>query len=464
MPLRRFVRTAAAATALLGVSMITPGVGFADPLCRDAGSTSRHVVLFDPANGRDTAEREIDQNCGTLVAYYGTIGVGVVESADPGFVGRIGPHRAYSAQAEHESRTATGRQSSAVKPVDEVPDQQWNMAAIQAERARKAGSGGRDTIVGVLDSGIDSAHPDLAEAFAPARSTDCVTGTPREPRRPGSPGEDNHGTHIAGIIAAADDGRGVTGVAPRARIASVRVVDDAGYVHPENAVCGFVWAAENGIRVVNASFLVEAAQQGCGNGRGSSVPREALRRAVEYATSRGVLTVAALGNQRMDVTSVYRQAEANCDAMPVNLDGVVAVSAVNSQRVKAGYSSYGLGAVDIAAPGGQRRQGLAGITRDPAESNDCVISTASGGYGASCGTSMAAPHVSGVAALIAAQHPAATPHELAGRLTATATPLRCPSDYDLNQDSVQDALCLGHSTYNGFHGHGLVNAFNAVTR
>jgi subtilisin family serine protease len=119
--------------------------------------------------------------------------------------------------------------------------------------------------------------------------------------------------------------------------------------------------------------------------------------------------------------------------------------------VKAGYSSYGLGAVDVTAPGG-----------DPLQRGRCVLSTVPGGYASSCGTSMAAPHAAGVAALLASTHPGSTPAELTRLLNAEADPIACPADYDLNGTGAQDAYCTGDSTYNSFYGHGLVDALAAV--
>jgi subtilisin family serine protease len=86
-----------------------------------------------------------------------------------------------------------------------------------------------------------------------------------------------------------------------------------------------------------------------------------------------------------------------------------------------------------------------------------------GGYAGSCGTSMAAPHVSGVAALLASTHPDATPKQLAKLLADEADPVACPADYDLNDTGTQDAYCTGDTTYNSFYGHGMVNALAAVS-
>jgi subtilisin family serine protease len=135
---------------------------------------------------------------------------------------------------------------------------------------------------------------------------------------------------------------------------------------------------------------------------------------------------------------------------------VVTVSSVGADELKAGYSSYGLGAIDLTAPGGDNHQRAQG-------GSTCVLSTVPDGYATACGTSMATPHVAGVAALLASVHPHASPRQLTQLLNDQATPVPCPSNYDLNGTGAQDAYCTGDSSYNSFYGHGLVNALAAVT-
>jgi subtilisin family serine protease len=143
--------------------------------------------------------------------------------------------------------------------------------------------------------------------------------------------------------------------------------------------------------------------------------------------------------------------------LPAGLRGVVAVSAVGPTSLKASYSAYGLGLVDVTAPGGE-------VATGRQRGDACVLSTVPGGYAKYCGTSMAAPHASGVAALLASEHPKASPQELARLLNAQAEPVPCPADYDLHDTGAQDAYCSGYAPYNSFHGHGLVDALAAVTQ
>jgi subtilisin family serine protease len=179
-----------------------------------------------------------------------------------------------------------------------------------------------------------------------------------------------------------------------------------------------------------------------------------LTRAVAYATSEGVLNVAAATNENVDMAN---PPDPSCRVLPAGLRGVLAVSSVGQDKLKAGYSAYGLGVIDVTAPGGEPVHGRS----DP--DGGCVLSTVPGGYARYCGTSMAAPHVSGVLALLASTHPKASPSTLTRLLNNQAQNVPCPADYDLSGTGAQDAYCSGYAPYNGFYGHGLVDAMAAVT-
>ncbi|WP_158840862.1 S8 family peptidase [Saccharothrix deserti] len=496
MPLHRRVRAVAVSATLLATGCLavsTPAA--AHPVeepatavgCVQPGPTLRYLVVFRHGTSAPLAEAQVSAACGTTTRYYPQIAVAVAVSADPRFGQRIGVDRAYSAQLDGLSKRTgapaqpkEGRRKKDDEPafapastgaVDRTAEQ-WDMDLIRAAEAHAVSTGSRDVVVGVLDSGIDPAHPDLVGALDPALSAGCTTGVADPSPAAWSPTTSGHGTHVAGTIAAADDGLGTTGVAPGVRIASVKVVDDAGFIYPEYAVCGFMWAAERGMTITNNSYFIDPWVFTCQNKQGQSVVYEAVRRAVEYATGQGVLTVAATGNAAADLTKPGRDAlsptnaaaedvkprpvDSTCLVLPAQLRNVVAVSSVGADKVKAGYSSYGLGAVDLTAPGGDRRQA-------PDDKSGCVLSTVpAAGYDYSCGTSMAAPHVSGVAALLASTHPEASAGELSRMLNARAETLPCPADYDLNGTGVQDAYCTGYSEYNGFYGHGMVDALAAV--
>jgi subtilisin family serine protease len=462
-------------------SPVVARVAPALPDCSWTGRLLRYVVLFDAETPEQQAARAVRAACGTSTAYYPQIGVGVATSAEPRFAARFGPARAYSAQAEAVAVPQRAELASPIVPptAARLPEaeqaldvdrsaEQWDMKLIHAPQARSINRGRPEVLVGVLDSGVDATHPDLTAAVDPTRSAGCLSGKPDQAPGAWSPTTSTHGTHVAGIIAAADDGRGITGVAPGVRLASVKVVDDDGFIYPEYAVCGFMWAARQQMRIANSSYSLDPWRLTCSDVPGQAVAYETVRRAVQYATAHGVLSIAAAGNERMDLANPRqdlrspdnapnpqpRPVDKHCDVLPAELPGVVAVSAVGAQRVKSGYSSYGLDVVAVTAPGGDWAQPPGGSP------SGCVLSTVPGGYGYACGTSMAAPHVSGVAALLASVRPEAGPQELATLLRQQADPLPCPVRSNDTNDS--DATCAGERD-NGFYGHGLVDALTAVT-
>ncbi|MCR6483344.1 S8 family serine peptidase [Amycolatopsis sp. OK19-0408] len=455
---------AAVCTVLVLSGCVTAGPAAADePACAH-GRNLRYVVTFDRGTSESSARAQVTGACGATTVYYPQIAVAVATSGDSGFGGRLGLDRAFSAQAERlaaqratdvkpqPARATLPATDPARVPAADLSGRQWDMRMINAGRVPGRSDGSRDVVVGVLDSGIDPDHPDLTGALDREDSAGCLTGAPDRSPASWAPTTSVHGTHVAGIIAAADDGRGVTGVAPGVRVASVKVIDDRGYADPEAAVCGLMWAASRHMRLTNSSFFVNPWTLSCIRGNDRGVVHEALARAVEYSTSAGTLNVAAATNEAVDLTPSARSgspgAGSGCEALPAGLRDVVAVSAVGSDRVKAGYSSYGLGVIDVTAPGG--------------ETGECVLSTVPGGYAPLCGTSMAAPHVTGVLALLASTHEEAGPRQLRRTLDNQAMPMACPADYDLTGDGTQDAYCAGYEGFNGFYGHGMVDALAAV--
>jgi subtilisin family serine protease len=483
----RRLPAAAVSAVVLATSLVTTGANASamvvDPprdTCSPSTTLLRYLVLFTPGTAQADATSETTADCGELTVYYPEIAVGVATSADPAFATRMGADRAFSAQRVLKDSGKTGEAGADVTtdPADvdsaDLTAEQWDMTMIGADRARRTTPGSRDVLVGVLDSGVDPNHPDLTGALDRAASAGCLTGRADQAPSAWEPSVSPHGTHVAGTIAAADDGHGTAGVAPGVRIASVKVVDDSGYILPEYAVCGLMWASANRMRVTNNSYFVDPWLMTCDRDS-EHVVYESVRRAVEYATSQGVLTVAAATNEGADLADPSgrtaedpasegrRTLDASCKVLPAGLRGVVAVSAVGRDELKASYSSYGLGVVDVAAPGGETKPKAYDPSGEKQEDESCVLSTVPGGYESMCGTSMAAPHVTGVAALLASQHPSASSQTITKMLTEQADPLPCPADYDLDGTGAQDAYCTGYQPYNGFYGHGLVDALKAVT-
>lgn len=461
----RFAGVAVACVLLLGTypptAAATPVPAGRDAQCTHGEARLAHVVLFERGTSGRAAGTAISSACGSMLSYYPEIAVAIAAGAADGFAERIGSARAYSAGSATRSPAAAGGGRAALPVAGDSPGADaaaesrrgsWNMRAIGAAATRESATpGSAEVVVAVLDSTIDEQHPALRGSVATELSAGCLSGVPAGRSRPLAADSAAHGTHVAGIITSAQDGPGRSGVAPGTRIAPVRVIDDEGATTPRAVVCGLMWAAQHDMAVANASFMLTTGDD-CVAGRGHPVVREAIARAVEYATSQGTVVVAAATNQARRLTRAPASDVGNsptpglgvCQALPASTPGVVTVSALTADGVKAAYSSYGLGMIDVTAPGGAPGQ--------------CVRSTVPDGYAHMCGTSMAAAHVSGVLALLAAEHPAYSAAQLVDLLRRQADPMPCPADYDLDGNGRQDAYCTGYAGYNGFYGHGLVDA------
>ena len=260
------------------------------------------------------------------------------------------------------------------------------MAQIDVAQAHAITTGDPSVLVGVLDSGIDANHPDLATQVAKDQSASCLGGVVDTSQAAWSPTNSSHGTHVAGTIAAAINGVGISGVAPGVKVASVKVVNDDGFIYPEAAVCGFMWAAEHGMDVTNNSYFIDPWEFNCRNDVRQRPVWQAVQRAIRYSNSQGVLNIASAGNSNVDLQHKFtdssspndgsypieeRTITGACVDLPAEAPGVVTVSAVGPGELKSYYSSYGQGVVDVAAPGGDTRW------RNPAVSTitDAVLST-----------------------------------------------------------------------------------------
>ena len=207
-------------------------------------------------------------------------------------------------------------------------------------------------------------HPDLAPNYSAAHSTDCSSGVP-QPLLPGND-VDGHGTHTAGTIAAASNGTGIVGVAPRVKIAGIKSSNNDGFFFPEMVICSFMWAATHGIHVTNNSYFADPWLFNCANDPEQRVIWEAERRAIRFAQSNGTVVVASEGNESTDLAPARRPDQPGLPAwqrpvprdhervqvVPVEVPGVVGVTATGNRELKSFYSSYGVSTADVAAPGG----------------------------------------------------------------------------------------------------------------
>ena len=350
---------------------------------------------------------------------------------------------------------------------DTFETEQWSMINIRAPQAHNIQAGSRLVEVGILDTGIESTHPDFQDP-SPGGPTNvnCAKGRDFIPAGPGvglppSCLDNNfHGTHVAGIVAAQANGVGVVGVAPNVELIPVKVCDAAGFCYSASSAAAITYAGDMKFEVINMSYFVdddvflESTQFKCMSDPVQRAFRQANERAMRYARNQGVVPVAALGNSDADLAHPPEPFENECEVVPAETDGVIGTMALGRFNEKATYSSYGVGATDVAAPGGN----FGVFSDEPNEfCEEQVLSTvpaAFGTYGCFQGTSMASPHTAGVAALIVSQF---------GRVGTDAgetdVVLRPQQVENYLQSTVVDQ---GEPGYDECFGNGRIDALRAV--
>ncbi|MFJ3215884.1 S8 family peptidase [Kitasatospora sp. NPDC086801] len=491
MRVPRISRTRFAAVGLVlataGALALPAGTAVAAP---SEGSTTgpllSYVVNTKANHGQvQKVEKAVTALGGSVVYSYEQIGVVIARSNDTAFaqklrqakgVDSVGASRTKGITAADQAKADVAAEPSAAPAAGQEPYEanQWDMRQIGVDKAHKLSLGSRNVTVGVLDSGIDATHEDLAANVDAAQSVSCIDGgKPNTDWKSWQPTTSDHGTHVAGTIGAAKNGKGVVGIAPNVKLAAVKVVDDGGFIYPEYAICGFVWAGEHQFKVTNNSYYVDPWMFNCPNDKDQAAISAAVRKAVSFSQRKGVLNVAAAGNENIDLahktvdvaspddtTKVTRPVTNDCLSLPTELPGVIAVSSVGVKGDKAYYSSYGKGVVTVAAPGGDRRYQLP----DTPDKDGRILSTIPGNkYGYMQGTSMATPHVVGVVALLASTFPWANPDELTELLTNQAESHPCPTGaYNPGGTGDYKATCEGGADDNGFYGAGIINAEKAV--
>ncbi|MFW6599357.1 S8 family peptidase [Propionibacteriaceae bacterium Y2011] len=481
-------RTTRLACVLVLAVLVVAGVV---PTARAATTVLTNYLVVSPAPGPLAATvTSIRAQGGTVLQQWPEIGVVVVESqradfahdlrGDPGVLA-VGATRAMAAKQPYrlvtDAAPAGPLGPGTTGGRDETEPEfakQWDMRQIGAEKAHLTTDGSRSVTVGVLDSGVDPTHPDL-QANVDARLSVGCTNDGRPDTRPAAwqPTGSGHGTHVAGTIAAARNGVGIIGVAPNVRLASVKVVDEQGYIYPEYAICGFMWAGQQRLSVTNNSYFIDPWGLWCASSPDQQAVIWAVNRALAWSGSRDVVNVAAAGNARWDLagsitdkgspnngTPTERVTDQRCVDIPAEGRDAITVSAVGPTGRKAYYSNFGHGVIDITAPGGDA---WLNWRDERAAETDAIYSTLPGGtYGWQQGTSMAAPHVTGVVALLRSTRPELNAGQVREVLLAQATPKACPVKYDYTGDGRPDAICTGGAG-EGFYGAGLVNAAAAVT-
>jgi len=385
-----------ATSIIIAVSLLISLAGFASPLFADDSqeesfASDRLIVQFELGmSGSDMAQVH-QQLGGELEASIPELGVQVVS---------VPHHERFSKSQAYRSHSKVRCvEPDYVAGVVDVPndpyfdnDHQWGMFKVKAAEAWDITHGSSNICVAILDTGIDSSHPDLgAKVLAKKNFSSSSTAEP----------VNDHGTHVAGIAAAiTDNGVGVAGLGYNSSLMNVKVLDDDGTGYYSWIAQGIVWATDNGADVINLSL-------------GGSSFSSTLEQAVDYAWNHGVVVVAAAGN---DGSSGH--------IYPAYYDNCIAVAATDASDNLASWSNYGSW-VDVAAPG------------------SAYSTKTDGQYGYMAGTSMASPHVAGLAGLV---FPVASDSNGNGRLN----------------DEVRSRIEDGSDDVGINVAHGRINAYGAV--
>jgi lantibiotic leader peptide-processing serine protease len=561
-----------AAVALATAAMIgSMAVGI------EAGSDSRptkYVILYSP-NGTTAMKAAVVKAGGRVLKANNRVGVATAISSDARFSARAGASKAIQGVARnHAIGRATPKLRPKVSPeqlrsirnaakglraprksgglryqgggnrAEPLAGLQWDMRMIHAttDGSYRKEKGSKRVLVGILDTGIDGSHPDIAPNFNRSLSRNFTTDIPSidgpcevpSCKDPNDVDENSHGTHVASTVASPINGLGMAGVAPNVTLVNLRAGQDSGFFFLQPSVDALTAAGDLGIDVVNMSYFIDPWLYNCGNPL-HPVPQDtplsraeqktiidATQRALDYAHQRGVTLVAALGNGNHDVgipptdtqspnfplgTDYDRTVNNSCLDLPTEGNNVISVSSVGPSKTKADYSNWSYEETTVAAPGGWFRdagwvpgtllsvgnQILAAYPKNVAEASgelnpdgtpntpfvvrDCKGSTCAY-YQWIQGTSMASPHAAGVAALIVTKfgdrrgggitlHPLFTQ----AYLEASATDTPCMSNMPdgtfsyahVNRPPSFTSYCEGTPVFNGWYGHGIVDALGAVT-
>jgi lantibiotic leader peptide-processing serine protease len=480
--------------AVVGAGLI--GVaGVAGSATAGSDGTNEYVVVYKQGADLGAAHQAVADAGGKIVSENKAIGVATVRTDAADFQQKAGeqgalegaavneaigqapndsvkvrrdaiekPAFAYKRGAKAAKQEREGAQAAAAEP---LADKQWDMRMIGATPEGSYGvqQGSHAVRVGIIDTGIDGSHPDIAPNFDAALSRNFTVDDPtvdgpcaEEPDQScddaANIDENGHGSHVASTIGSPLNGQGIGGVAPKVDLVNLRAGQDSGYFFLGPTLDALTYAGDNGIDVVNMSFYIDPWLYNCAANPADSPAEqreqklviEATQRAIDYARAKGVTTIAAegnghtdLGNPTSDNTSPDypptaprpRTVDNSCLSMPTEASGVIGVTSVGPSKRKAYYSDYGVEQADVSAPGGdaldsppaapenlilaaypenvgrvedRNGDGTPDIDANGNPTTPAVVKQGNAYYQWIQGTSMASPHAVGVAALIVAQY------------------------------------------------------------
>ncbi|GAA4445407.1 hypothetical protein GCM10023188_48510 [Pontibacter saemangeumensis] len=446
----------------------------------DAGSSirilsDRYIIISASNSIPSELKSQMGAMKGKLTATMEQAGIATATSSDPDFIAKASKIKGVSA-VMHDFQIqwfdpakqkgiqveATYGNPPASGDDDFFFDLQWGHDAIDAPEAWNAGYRGAGTRVAVLDTGFDLTHPDLEPNIDLAASKSFV---PWEELQYDLPDPFSHGTHVAGTIAAADNGYGTIGVAPEAELILVKVLSDEGSGAFSWIISGIIHAVNQNADVINMSLGAYIPHNGKFLDEEGNVVHDAkaaqqlinaLKQATSYAYQHGVTVISTAGND-----AINGNRDRSLVHVPSDAPHVISVSATAPRGwaldpfnafldYPASYTNYGTPEVDLAAPGGDfsypgEEEVTIGFVTAPVWVFDMVFSTGSEqSWYWSAGTSMAAPHASGVAALVI------------GKSGGEMKPSQVET---ILRTTAED---LGKPGRDPFYGHGRVNAYYAV--
>jgi lantibiotic leader peptide-processing serine protease len=477
---KRMVIAALVALVAGGLLAVVPAGAASD------GKVQEYVVLYEDGASVADAHAAIASLDGSIVEELSQIGLAKVRTSNPSFEADVLGEAALAGAAPNQiigfaepaqrekvddvealidAKGTTAPEDVTAVDAEPLAGLQWDMEMIHAttDGSYAVDTGKPDVLVGVIDTGIDASHPDLAPNFDAALSRNFTVDDPlidgtcaSDPdglcTDPANVDEAGHGTHVSGTIAAALNGIGIAGIAPDVTLVNLRAGQDSGFFFLFETLQAYVYAANNGIDVVNMSYFTDPWWANCrDNPLDTPVEQQqqatiidASNLALNYAYDHGVTLIAAEGNEHTDLGNptydaispdyppgtekVRDNIDNDCLVIPTEGDHVISVSALGTTGRKAYYSNYGLEQTVVSAPGGDRREffgtpqygapGLRVLSTYPRAvaisdgliAAPCtvlnplaVVDTSGGGcavYVYLQGTSMASPHAVGVAALI----------------------------------------------------------------
>lgn len=460
------------ATSAASIAAAAPGITL----------RSNHYILLSSSETLPAGlENQLTALGGEVTALMAEAGVAAVSSDDPDFIAKASqlsgirsvvrdaeiqwynPEQMKTYELTEADAAAMAANVNPASSGDNDPYffYQWGATAIQAPAAWNTGARGQGVRVAVLDSGFDLKHPDLMPNVDLAASRSFVPGEGLQ-FVPKPSKTFSHGTHVAGTIGAVDNNMGVIGIAPDATLILVKVLKDAGSGSFSSILQGIVWASMQGADVINMSLGGALPRNGrylVDNGTPNDTSDDyvvndtkatqellvAMTRITNLAHRNGATIIAAAGNDANNGNT-----DGSLMYIPAHAPSVISISATaptgwafNTQTnldVPASYSNFGTPDVDFSAPGGDGK-----LYPTPGYHYDMVLSLGNQSYTWSAGTSMAAPHAAGVAALIiSANGGKMNPAHVKAVLRASSDDLGAPA---------RDA----------FYGFGRINALRAVS-